>query len=67
MAYKSFYESIEAQSRALARIPLVCSFFFFCLSDFFFLLIYDVLNRIMTIDRLNHRWPFLIMHKSFAK
>ena len=28
MAYKSFYESIEAQSRALARIPLVCSFFF---------------------------------------
>ena len=29
MAYKSFYESIEAQSRALARIPLVCSFFFF--------------------------------------
>ena len=28
MAYKSFYESIEEQSRALARIPLVCSFFF---------------------------------------
>ena len=25
MAYKSFYESIEAQSNALSRIPLVCN------------------------------------------
>ena len=25
MAYKLFYESIEAQSRALSRIPLVCT------------------------------------------
>lgn len=25
MAYKLFYESIEAQSRALSRIPLVCN------------------------------------------
>jgi Conserved oligomeric complex COG6 len=64
-AYKVFYESIEAQSRALSRIPLVCS----CSSVgiFFTLLIYNPINRTMTIDRLNHPWLFLITHKSFAK
>ena len=29
MAYRLFYESIKAQSRALSRIPLVCSFLSF--------------------------------------